>query len=79
MGPFKLYDYIKDSWCCFCSHPADFTPVCTTELGRMANLSSEFKKRGVRRRKKLKCGGFIEWVDVDRNVTALFDLYSPCC
>ncbi len=46
-GDFKLYDYQgnKKDWLIFFSHPRDFTPVCTTELGRAAKLTSEFEKR----------------------------------
>jgi alkyl hydroperoxide reductase subunit AhpC len=47
-GTIKLYDYLGDKWGVLFSHPADFTPVCTTELGRVAKLKSEFDKRNVR-------------------------------
>ena len=47
-GRIKFYDYIKDSWVVFFSHPKDFTPVCTTELGYMAKVKHEFDKRGVK-------------------------------
>jgi len=46
-GPISLKDY-KGKWVVLFSHPADFTPVCTTELGRTASLKSEFDQRGVR-------------------------------
>jgi alkyl hydroperoxide reductase subunit AhpC len=45
-GQIKLHDYLGDSWGILFSHPKDFTPVCTTELGRAAALKSEFDKRG---------------------------------
>ncbi|AET40530.1 peroxiredoxin Ecym_6139 [Eremothecium cymbalariae DBVPG len=45
-GPIDFYEYIGDSWCMFFSHPADFTPICTTEIGALASLSSEFASRG---------------------------------
>jgi len=45
VGEIKLYDYLGDKWGILFSHPADFTPVCTTELGRSANLAPEFAKR----------------------------------
>ena len=47
-GTIDFYDWAGDSWVILFSHPADFTPVCTTELGRTAALSSEFAKRGVK-------------------------------
>ena len=47
-GPISFYDWAGDSWVVLFSHPADFTPVCTTELGRTAALSGEFAKRGVK-------------------------------
>jgi thioredoxin-dependent peroxiredoxin len=44
-GPVKFHQWIGDRWCVLMSHPKDFTPVCTTELGRVANLKQEFEKR----------------------------------
>lgn len=48
LGPISFYDWIGDDWAFFFSHPADFTPVCTTEMGRASQLSAEFEKRGVK-------------------------------
>lgn len=46
-GPIEFHKFIEGKWALLVSHPADFTPVCTTELGRMANLKEEWEKRGV--------------------------------
>ena len=45
-GPIHLHEYLGDGWGILFSHPKDYTPVCTTELGRVAALQSEFQKRG---------------------------------
>lgn len=47
-GSIDFHEYLGDSWGVLFSHPADFTPVCTTELGRTAALQSEFSKRNVK-------------------------------
>src|SRR5258707_4608301 len=47
-GKIKFHDWIGDGWAVLFSHPKDFTPVCTTELGYMANAKPEFDKRGVK-------------------------------
>ncbi|CCH45197.1 Mitochondrial peroxiredoxin PRX1 [Wickerhamomyces ciferrii] len=47
-GPIDFHEYVGDSWVVFFSHPADFTPVCTTELGAFAALQEEFTKRNTK-------------------------------
>lgn len=47
-GEIDFYEFLGDSWGLLFSHPADYTPVCTTELGRTALLGDEFKKRNVK-------------------------------
>jgi len=47
-GSIKFHEFIGDKWVVLFSHPEDFTPVCTTELGAFAKLESEFTKRGVK-------------------------------
>ena len=47
-GMIQFHDWLGDGWCVLFSHPKDFTPVCTTEIGAVAKVKDEFDRRGVR-------------------------------
>ncbi|XP_065863908.1 1-Cys peroxiredoxin [Euphorbia lathyris] len=72
-GVIKLHDYI-DSWTILFSHPGDFTPVCTTELGKMAAYGPEFEKRGVKLL-GLSCDDVLSHVEWIKDVEA----HTPGC
>lgn len=78
LGPINLYSYLGNSWGVLFSHPANYTPVCTTELGLTAKLSDEFAKRNV---KVLalsvdELGNHQGWID-DINQTQLANVNFP--
>ena len=81
IGQINFYEYLGDSWGVLFSHPADYTPVCTTELGRTAALQEEFAKRNV---KVLalsvdpldKHRGWVNDINETQNVTVDFPLIA---
>jgi thioredoxin-dependent peroxiredoxin len=71
-GEIDFHEYLGDSWGILFSHPADYTPVCTTELGKTALLQEEFRKRNV---KVLAVS--VDSLDPDRVVAFLYDMIHP--
>ncbi|XP_047309974.1 1-Cys peroxiredoxin [Impatiens glandulifera] len=69
-GKFKIHDFIGENWILLFSHPGDFTPVCTTELGMMAKYSKQFIEKGVKLL-GLSCDDLtshMEWIkDIESN------------
>ena len=78
IGKLNLYDYLRDSWGILFSHPADFTPVCTTELGTAAKFKTEFDRRNVKMI-ALSVDGLAshkEWIK-DINITQATEVNFP--
>jgi alkyl hydroperoxide reductase subunit AhpC len=81
LGPIHFHDWARGSWIFFFSHPADYTPVCTTEMGRTAQLAGAFASRGV---KPLGLStdtvdehlGWIKDVDETQNTTLAFPIVA---
>jgi len=77
-GAIKFHDWIGDSWAILFSHPADFTPVCTTELGEVSRRAGDFKQRGVKviGLSANDLGSHEKWIK-DINETGKTDLQFP--
>uniref|UniRef100_B3TLK7 Peroxiredoxin n=1 Tax=Elaeis guineensis var. tenera TaxID=51953 RepID=B3TLK7_ELAGV len=73
-GPIQIHDFIGDGWAVIFSHPADFTPVCTTELGKIALYAEEFDKRGVKLL-GVSCDDVVSHVEWIKDIEA----YTPGC
>lgn len=78
VGTIQLYKYLGNSWGVLFSHPANFTPVCTTELGLTAKLSDEFAKRNVKALALSvdELGNHAKWI-ADINRTQLAEVDFP--
>lgn len=81
LGDLNFYDYLGDGWGILFSHPADFTPVCTTELGTVANYLPEFKKRNVKVMalsvdSLLKHADWIKDIEETQNVTLTYPIIA---
>lgn len=81
MGEINFHEWLGDSWGMLFSHPADFTPVCTTELGRTAALKGEFDKRNVKAMAVSVDGlishqGWIKDIEDTQNVTMNFPIVA---
>jgi alkyl hydroperoxide reductase subunit AhpC len=76
LGPIRFHEWLGASWGVLYSHPADFTPVCTTELGRTARLKAEFERRGVKviALSVDPVDSHLKWIgDIDRTQNATVD------
>jgi len=73
LGKINLHEFLADSWGLICSHPADFTPVCTTEIARMAQLTKETEKRNVK-----VCFLSCDPVDSHKEWVKDIEAYSGC-
>ncbi|CUS06799.1 unnamed protein product, partial [Tuber aestivum] len=76
IGDIDFYEFLGDSWGVIFSHPADYTPVCTTELGRTASLKGEFEKRDVKVI-ALSVDSFPIIADEDKKIADLYDMIHP--
>lgn len=81
VGKINFYDYLGDSWGIFFSHPADYTPVCTTELGTAAKYKDEFEKRNVKMLALSVDGveshkGWIQDINETQNTTVNFPIIA---
>ncbi|MEO8172392.1 MAG: peroxiredoxin [Sediminibacterium sp.] len=81
VGEIDFYEYLGDGWGVLFSHPADYTPVCTTELGKTASLQGEFEKRNVKVLALSVDGldrhhGWIKDINETQNVTVGFPIIA---
>jgi alkyl hydroperoxide reductase subunit AhpC len=81
IGDIDFYEYLGDGWGVLFSHPADYTPVCTTELGKTASLQNEFEKRNVKVLALSVDGldrhaGWINDINETQNVTVSFPIIA---